>query len=158
ADARLILMDEPTSSLQRADVERLFDAIRTLCRQGISVIYVSHFLEEVREIAQRIVVLRDGKNVWSGKPDEISDDELITQMVGRSITHDLTAQRSAATFGEVILEATVQAGPAVQQATFKLHRGEVLGIAGLVGSGRTELIKSLYGLLPITRGNVSIAG
>jgi len=158
ADARLILMDEPTSSLQRADVERLFEAIRTLRQQDISIIYVSHFLEEVREIAQRIVVLRDGKNVWSGKPDEITDDQLITHMVGRSITHDLMAARSSATLGEVILEASIQAEPTVHHAGFKLHRGEVLGIAGLVGSGRTELIKSLYGLLPITHGNMSIAG
>ena len=157
ADARLILMDEPTSSLQRADVERLFEAIRMLSRQGISIIYVSHFLEEVREIAQRIVVLRDGKNVWSGQPAEISDDELITQMVGRSMTHE-PARSNPATLGEVILEAAIQADPAVRHAAFKLHRGEVLGIAGLVGSGRTELIKSLYGLLPITRGVMSIAG
>jgi ribose transport system ATP-binding protein len=119
---------------------------------------VSHFLEEVREIAQRIVVLRDGKNVWSGKPDEIRDDELITHMVGRSITADITAQRNPAVFDEVILEASIQANPVIRHATLKLHRGEVLGIAGLVGSGRTELIKSLYGLLPITQGSMSIAG
>jgi ribose transport system ATP-binding protein len=158
SDARLILMDEPTSSLQRAGVERLFDAIRKLCERGISVIYVSHFLEEVREIANRIVVLRDGKTVWTGETTSVSDDDLITHMVGRPLTTDFRhAARAGA--GETALEANdLEALPTVRHASFKLRRGEILGIAGLVGSGRTELVRAIFGLAPLSGGELKIFG
>jgi ribose transport system ATP-binding protein len=154
--ASLILMDEPTSSLQGEDVARLFACIRRLRDAGISVIYISHFLEEVREVADRVTVLRDGASVMSGPLSQVSDAEIITAMVGRSVAN-LFPPPSRRARGERALEVEgLVAPPAVRQASFELYEGEVLGIAGLIGSGRTEMIRALLGLLPMARGHVTI--
>lgn len=134
ADAKVILMDEPTSSLQQQDVERLFGLIRNLVERGISIVYVSHFLEEIRRIAHRLVVLRDGAAVWMGKPENITDAELITNMVGRRMETIFRKARTAR-IGDVALTA--------RDPFLELRRGEILGIAGLVGSGRTEMVRRL---------------
>lgn len=151
-DARLILMDEPTSSLERTDVLRLFASIRKVCARGIAVVYVSHFLEEIREIAARALVLRDGRSVRTGKLDEVSDEALIRHMIGRPV-EAVFGDAHSRPQGEVVL-----AVESVANATFELHRGEILGIAGLVGSGRTELLRALFGLDAVGRGEVSIRG
>jgi len=151
-DARVILMDEPTSSLERADVDRLFAAIRSVCARGIAVVYVSHFLEEIREIAARAVVLRDGRSVWTGRLDEIPDDLLIRHMVGRPVETVFEGAQPVLP-GEVVL-----AVESVRNATFELRRGEILGIAGLVGSGRTELLRTLFGLDETEGGAMRIGG
>ena len=152
AEARLILMDEPTSSLERADVDRLFASTRKLCARGIAIVYVSHFLEEIREIAARAVVLRDGRSVWTGRLDEVSDEGLIRHMIGRPV-ESVFADTGPRPAGEVLL-----AVDSVANATFELRRGEILGIAGLVGSGRTELLRSLFGLDAVGRGALTIRG
>jgi ribose transport system ATP-binding protein len=152
ADARVILMDEPTSSLERADVDRLFASIRKLCARGMAVVYVSHFLEEIREIAAGGVVLRDGRSVWAGRLEEITDDDLIRHMIGRPVEAVFPAGETRAS-GEVVLAAG-----SIANATFELRRGEILGIAGLVGSGRTELLRSLFGLDAIGRGELTVRG
>jgi ribose transport system ATP-binding protein len=152
ADARVILMDEPTSSLERADVLRLFVSIRKLCARGIAVAYVSHFLEEIREIAPRAVVLRDGRSVWTGRLEEIPDEGLIRHMIGRPVETVFTAAAPPAP-GDVVL-----AVDSIANATFELRRGEILGIAGLVGSGRTELLRALFGLDPVEHGELRICG
>lgn len=158
ARARVVLMDEPTSSLPRADVERLFALIRSLRSKGISVVYISHFLEEVREIADRYTILRDGRSVDTGEIREASDDHLVHQMVGRPMV-GLFPVRANRTPGEVLLEINdLAAPPAVQQASFELRRGEILGIAGLMGSGRTEMVRALYGLDEAKSGTVEIEG
>lgn len=155
-DARIILMDEPTSSLQRAYVERLFGSIRQLRERGIAVLYVSHFLEEVREIADRYTVLRDGKSVGTGDLRSVSDDQLIMMMVGRAI--DTAIARNRPPSVDVLLEVEdLSATPRLKSATFSLRRGEIMGIAGLIGSGRSELIRALYGLIP-SSGRVSLRG
>ena len=155
-DARVILMDEPTSSLQRANVERLFRLINQLRERGIAVVYISHFLEEVREIADRYTVLRDGRSVDSGELRAVQDERLIEQMVGRAI--DGVVERERAVSPDVVLEVCdLAAPPRLQQATFELHRGEILGIAGLIGSGRTELIRALFGLTHST-GTIVMRG
>lgn len=154
SDARLILMDEPTSSLPRADVERLFALIRRLRDEGRSIIYISHFLEEVREIADSFTVLRDGRSVSNGDLREITNDEMIRAMVGRDVRqlfpsrgNDVTNNRSSNKSSDVLLEVRdLQAPPTVHHASFTLRRGEVLGIAGLMGSGRTEMVRALFGL------------
>jgi len=172
-DARVLLMDEPTSSLQRANVERLFDTVRRLRDRGIAVIYISHFLEEVREIATRFTVLRDGRSVGGGELAAVTDDELISMMVGRaqtrvSVPHSspfeprsLSEPREpnvAQTLLSVLLEVeNLSATPRLRAASFTLHRGEVLGIAGLIGSGRTDLIRALFGLQEST-GRVTMHG
>jgi ribose transport system ATP-binding protein len=155
-DARVILMDEPTSSLQRANVERLFRLINQLRERGIAVVYISHFLEEVREIADRYTVLRNGRSVDGGELRAVRDERLIEQMVGRAI--DGVVERERAVSPDVVLDVhDLAAPPRLQQATFELHRGELLGIAGLIGSGRTELIRALFGLTPST-GRIVMRG
>ncbi|HEY6661021.1 MAG TPA: sugar ABC transporter ATP-binding protein, partial [Pyrinomonadaceae bacterium] len=145
AQARIILMDEPTSSLQRDDVEHLFTLIRKLSAEGISVIYISHFLEEVRQISDRFTVLRDGRSVATGEISSITDDELIAKMVGRA-QQNLFPVRSSAP-GETILEVrNLASPPLLKNASFELRRGEILGLAGLMGSGRTPLLRVIFGL------------
>ncbi len=157
ARARILLMDEPTSSLQRADVENLFALIRRLRSQGIGIIYISHFLEEVREIADVCTVLRDGRSVASCRIEQATNEQLVAQMVGRSVDH-LFPQRASRDAGETVLSVDgLEAPPAVRHASFELRRGEVFGIAGLMGSGRTELVRAIFGLDPIVRGTVRVA-
>ena len=146
ARADIILMDEPTSSLQRDDVERLFALIRHLRDEQISVIYISHFLEEVREIADSFTVLRDGQSISTGKLEKVSNDQLIAQMVGRPV-QNLFPSRKKERSGETLLEVRdLAAPPDLKHASFELRRGEILGIAGLMGSGRTELVRAFFGL------------
>jgi ribose transport system ATP-binding protein len=126
ADARILLMDEPTSSLQREDVSRLFALIRQLAARGIAIIYISHFLEEVREIAGRYTVLRDGRSVASGMIGETTNDELIVHMVGRATAGGGPARgpRSREP-GDVVLAAhDIAAPPVLKHASFALRRGE----------------------------------
>ncbi len=154
--ARIILMDEPTSSLPCEDVARLFGLIRRLRDQGIGVIYISHFLEEVREIADRCTVLRDGKSITTAGLESLTDGQLIRLMVGRPIT-DLYTDSHGSTGSELALEVRdLAVDPAVKRASFKLIRGEILGIAGLIGAGRTELVRALFGLIRARSGTVSI--
>jgi ribose transport system ATP-binding protein len=158
ADARILLMDEPTSSFQREDVDRLFALIRRVASQGMAVIYISHFLEEVREIAGQYTVLRDGRSVDAGDIDGVSNEHLIAQMVGREMG-ELFPPRVRAAGGEVILAVQdVAAPPTLKQASFDLRRGEILGIAGLMGSGRTELVRALFGLEPGASGRIALLG
>jgi len=158
ADARILLMDEPTSRFQREDVDRLFELIRGLAAHGMAVIYISHFLEEVREIAGRYTVLRDGRSVDAGDIAQATSEHLIAQMVGREMG-GLFPTRARAPGGEVILAVQdVAAPPALKEASFELRRGEILGIAGLMGSGRTELVRALFGLEPGASGRIALLG
>jgi ribose transport system ATP-binding protein len=151
----ILVLDEPTSSLTREDVTRLFELIRELKRQGLSIIYISHFLEEVREIADRVVVLRDGGAVGEGPAHELSIDRLVALMVGREVR--ALYARSDRRPAETVLEVQDLAGFAKpDSATFSLRRGEVFGIAGLLGAGRTELVRCLFGLDPVRRGSIRL--
>jgi len=153
--AGLLVLDEPTSSLARNDIERLFDLVRRLRTRGLGIVYISHFLEEVRVLADRFTVLRDGRSVGSGETASASDAQIIAMMVGRTVA-DLYP-RSPRTPGEVVLELRDIAG--VRKpigASLALHRGEVLGIAGLVGAGRTELLRAIFGLDPVRAGRVKV--
>ena len=157
ANARIILMDEPTSSLQRDDVANLFQLIRRLSSEGISVIYISHFLEEVRQIADRFTVLRDGRSVATGDIASTSDDELIAKMVGRAQQTLFPERKNKNAIHETILDVrNLAAPPLLKDASFELRRGEILGIAGLMGSGRTPLLRAIFGLEPPTSGTITI--
>jgi len=160
ADARVLLMDEPTSTLERNDTRRLFQLVRQLVARGIAVVYISHFLEEVREIADRYTVLRDGQAVDTGNITETTDDQLIARMVGRSVASLFpTRTPEEARVKEVVLSVRdLAAPPALKHASFDLRRGEILGIAGLMGSGRTELVRALFGLDAATGGEITIKG
>ena len=156
AEAKIILMDEPTSSLQRDDVAELFSLIRNLRNDGISVIYISHFLEEVRQIADRYTVLRDGRTVATGDIATANDDELIAKMVGRS-QEKLFPERPHREISEVVLRVkNLSSLPLLKEASFELHRGEILGIAGLMGSGRTQLLRSIFGLDEVDGGEIEV--
>ena len=153
---RVLVLDEPTSSLTQQDVERLFDLIRRLKAQGHAIVYISHFIEEVRRIADRVTVLRDGEAVGTGDAGELTAGQIVSMMVGREVK-DLYP-RSKRTPGEPILEIQDLAGatkPAA--ATLTLCRGEVLGIAGLVGAGRTEMLQAMFGLAPLRGGTIRVA-
>jgi len=157
ARARFILMDEPTSSLQREDVEHLFHLIRQFKSHGINVIYISHFLEEVREIADNFTVLRDGRSVATGEISSVSDDELIMHMVGRSVENLFPSRAPASTGRETVLEVKdLSSPPALKNATFELKRGEIVGIAGLMGSGRTNVVRSIFGLDECAGGSIRV--
>jgi ribose transport system ATP-binding protein len=155
-DARLIVFDEPTSSLVRADVERLFAVIRRLKEAGIGIVYISHFLEEIREVADRYCVLRDGRAVGSGAMNKITDAQIVTLMVGRTV--DELFPKVPHTLGEVLLRVDALSGEkAPKEVSLELRRGEVLGISGLMGAGRTELLRAIFGLDPVRRGSIRVA-
>ncbi|MFI4945592.1 MAG: sugar ABC transporter ATP-binding protein, partial [Burkholderiales bacterium] len=139
--ARVVLMDEPTSSLPRGDTERLFALIRRLSASGVAVVYISHFLEETRAVASAYTVLRDGRSVGTGSLAAVTNEELIALMVGRTVS-DLFPKRSRPAASEPALEVEGLEAPGLHQATFSLGRGEVLGIFGLMGSGRTEMVRA----------------
>ena len=149
SNARIILMDEPTSSLSQANIERLFNLITRLKQNGVAIIYISHFLEEVRRIADTFTVLRDGKSIRSGALSVVTEPELVAAMVGREVDEMFVKHERRPTEGgdDIVLRARdVSSAPRLRNASFDLRRGEVLGIAGLVGSGRTELVRALFGL------------
>jgi ribose transport system ATP-binding protein len=149
---RVLVLDEPTSSLARDDTRRLFELIGELKRQGHAIVYISHFIEEVKEVADRIVVLRDGRVVGGGMAAQLSATEIVQLMVGRPV--DALYPHSARTQGDAILEVAGY-GPAA--ATLTLHRGEIVGVAGLLGAGRTRFLRSLFGLEPVRTGRVRLA-
>jgi len=157
-DCRLLVLDEPTSSLTAKDIEKLFKLIRTLKSRGISIVYISHFLEEINEITDRFTVLRDGQTVGKGVTADTPTDQIIAMMVGRDVK-DLYP-RSERTPGEVVLEVTDLAGKhgLPVKASLTLRRGEVLGVAGLMGAGRTEMARCLFGLDPVREGTVKVGG
>ncbi|MCU1286627.1 MAG: transporter related protein [Acidobacteriales bacterium] len=160
SNARIILMDEPTSSLTQHSVQRLFRVIRQLRDQGVAIIYISHFLEEVREIADRYTVLRDGASVDTGSISPVSDSNLVAAMVGREVESIFTHHASPTHSGTdtPILEVrNLSFPPRLASASFDLYRGEVLGIGGLVGSGRTEMVRALFGLARAS-GTVKLSG
>jgi len=156
-DAKVIVFDEPTSSLPVADVEKLFAVIGRLKRAGLAVIYISHFLEELRRVADRYTVLRDGTSVGSGDLRQTSEQQLVALMVGRSMEELFPS--SPHTPGAPILSLEGLSGrERPHDVSFELRRGEVLGIGGLVGAGRTELLKAIFGLEPVRSGKVRVGG
>ena len=154
-DARLIIMDEPTSSLTQRETDRLFEVIDDLKKRRVAVLYISHRLAEVERVADRAAVLRDGRNAGDLARHEIRRESLVRLMVGRDLTQ-FYPRRHAAAAGPVRLElrgVTFDGGPPTP-VTFRLHGGEIVGMAGLVGAGRTELAEALFGLRRLTGGDV----
>lgn len=143
--SKLIIMDEPTSSLSAEDTRNLFKVIKRLRDQGITVIYISHFLEEIQEIADEYTVLRDGRSVATGMMKETVIPQIVSHMIGR--TQEEMFPRLPHSIGAELFSAhDVSRPPRVQNVGLTLHEGEILGIAGLIGSGRTELLRCLFGL------------
>ena len=156
-DARIIVMDEPSASLTPQEVARLFDVIRDLRSQGIGVVYISHRLDEIAAIADRATVLRDGEHVGTWNVGDVSREALIEAMVGRRIENEFPKHEAA--LGDTLLRVRgLGRGDAVRDVSFELRRGEVLGLTGLVGSGRTELARLLFGADRADRGEVELRG
>ncbi|HEV2557887.1 MAG TPA: sugar ABC transporter ATP-binding protein [Microvirga sp.] len=160
ADARILVMDEPTTSLSSRETEALFALIRQLRAEGLAIIYISHRMSEVYELADRVTVLRDGSYVGTLTRDELSAERLVRMMVGRDLSSFYKKEHDAAgSRGPVILSVRgMSDGRRVHDCSFDLHRGEVLGLAGLVGAGRTELARLIYGADPRTAGEVVLDG
>ncbi len=156
-DARILIMDEPTAALTEHDVERLFGIVRLLRDRGVAVVYISHRLEEVFLLADRVTVLRDGAYVATKDVSDTDHDDLIHMMVGRRI--EALFPKGEARIGEVVLEAEdVHRPPTTNGVSITLRAGEIVGLAGLVGSGRTEFAKVLFGVTPAKSGTVRIDG
>ncbi len=154
--ARILVLDEPTSALSEAETEALFVTLRRLRAQGVGIIYISHRLEEVMRLADRITVLRDGRRVGTQPVRQINHRQLVRWMVGRDIREHF--HRPACAAGEVALAVRNLTNEAVRGVSFELRYGEVLGLAGLVGSGRTELARALFGIDHIHTGSIEIDG
>jgi ribose transport system ATP-binding protein len=153
----VLILDEPTSSLGADDVERLFHLLDALKERGTTVLYISHFLEEVRRVADRYTVLRDGRTVDAGRMGDVSDAELVARMAGRSVDHVFVRERGPeVALREVVLSVRGLSSGRVREASFDLRRGEVLGLAGLVGAGRTEILRAIYGLEPVRAGRIRV--
>jgi rhamnose transport system ATP-binding protein len=158
ARARILLMDEPTASLTDPEVDRLFAVIDRIRASGAGVLYISHRLDEVRRIADRVTVIRDGRTVASGLAPDTNPAEIIRLMVGRAV--ESAPDPVPRTDRRVVLEVRglSSASAGVANVTFSAHAGEILGVAGLVGSGRTELAETLFGLRPAEAGEVYLNG
>jgi ribose transport system ATP-binding protein len=152
-EPKVLIMDEPTSSLTQVDTRKLFRVIHQLAQRGVSVIYISHFLEECQDIADRFTVLRDGESVASGAMAGASLDSIIHAMVGRELEDIYPPHRR--TPGEVVFAVRGLAGDSKPtEVSLELRRGEVFGISGLVGAGRTEALRAMFGLDRVTDGTV----
>jgi rhamnose transport system ATP-binding protein len=158
ANAKVLILDEPTASLSEADTQNLFGVIRTLRAQGVGMIYISHRLEELPVIADRVTVLRDGQTIDTRLMSEVSRNQLIQLMVGRELS--AVFPKREVEFGEVVLElrhfGCFAAG--IKDVNLALRAGEIVGLAGLVGAGRTELARALFGLTPADEGEVLLGG
>lgn len=155
-DAKLLVMDEPTSALSSGEVAHLFRVVEDLKRRGMSIIFISHKLDELFQITDRMTVLRDGQYIGTRMSNETNTDEIITMMVGREIKEE---HIGGTNIGEVILEVkNISKRGNYQDISFKLRKGEVLGITGLVGAGRTETVRALFGLNPPDSGEIYLEG
>ena len=157
-DSEILIMDEPTATLSEKEINTLFDTIRSLQQRGVSIIYISHRLQELKVIGNRITVLRDGQTVGTHGIDELQMDDLIRLMVGRELKKERIRTENTAR-EEMALEVKhLNSGKLLKDISITVRKGEIVGLAGLVGSGRTELAQAVYGIRRIDSGEVSICG
>jgi simple sugar transport system ATP-binding protein/ribose transport system ATP-binding protein len=157
-DSELIVMDEPTAALGGPDIERLHEIVRSLARSGKTILLVSHFLREVLELADRVTILRDGRIVRTRAASEETEQSLIQGMLGRSLGATFPDKSSVGSDAPVVLSARDVQAPGVNGVSLELRRGEILGVAGLVGAGRTELARAIYGADRRSGGVIEFAG
>ena len=157
--SKVIVMDEPTSSLTEKEVDHLFKIIKKLKESGVGIIYISHKMEEIKMISDEITILRDGKWISTNDVSKISTEQIISMMVGRDLTERFPKKDN--TVKEMILEVknlTALNQPSIQDVSFELYKGEILGIAGLVGSKRTEIVETIFGMRPKEHGEIILNG
>lgn len=155
-NARLILMDEPTSALDSEETDRLFRTIAELQSKGVTIVYISHRIDEIFQICDSYTVMRDGMYVGSGDVKDVTKDELISMMVGRKVEN--VFPKTDCRIGDVVFRAEGLSGDGFQNISFEVRAGEILGIAGLVGSGRSETMRAIFGLDPLTSGKLFLDG
>ncbi|WP_018689584.1 sugar ABC transporter ATP-binding protein [Ahrensia kielensis] len=156
SDAKILIMDEPSASFGKHEVELLFKVVERLRDSGVGIIFISHHLEEVRRIANRVVVLRDGKTISDKQINDVEEQALIKDMIGRTVEE--VCHHVCSTTSEIALEIENIVAPGVNDVSLTLNRGEILGLAGLVGAGRTELLSAIFGSKPITSGMLRVQG
>ena len=157
--SKVIVMDEPTSSLTEKEVDHLFRIINRLKQSGVAIVYISHKMEEIKMISDEITILRDGKWISTNDVSKISTEQIISMMVGRDLTERFPKKDN--TVKEMILEVknlTALNQPSIQDVSFELYKGEILGIAGLVGSKRTEIVETIFGMRPKEKGEIILNG
>ena len=157
--SKVIVMDEPTSSLTEKEVDHLFRIIKKLKESGVGIVYISHKMEEIKMISDEITILRDGKWISTNDVSKISTEQIISMMVGRDLTERFPKKDNIAK--EMILEVknlTALNQPSIQDVSFELYKGEILGIAGLVGSKRTEIVETIFGMRPKENGEIILHG
>jgi ribose transport system ATP-binding protein len=157
---KILIMDEPTSAISLSETQVLFDLIRKLKARGVGIVYISHRMEELRQIADRVTVLRDGRYVGTRRLDDVTDEEIIAMMVGREIsTHwEERPQPTRAEEDLLLSVAGLSTKNLLRNVSFDVHRGEILGFAGLMGAGRTETARAIIGADPKTEGKISVKG
>lgn len=155
-DTKVLIMDEPTAALNEKEVVMLFGIIRRLRDEGTGIIYISHRLDEVMELSDRIQIMRDGKSVFTGRTEKLTKNEIISYMIGHEMT-DLYQKKSTAG-GEVVFEVQNLSTKFVRDISFKVHKGEVLGLFGLMGCGRTQIADAIFGARKKESGTILIKG
>jgi ribose transport system ATP-binding protein len=156
-NSNILVMDEPTSSLSEKDVGFLFETIKKLKKNNVGIIYISHRMSELKQITDRITVIRDGEYIGTRETATATNDELIAMMVGRQLTNYYT--RTFGEPGETVLETrNLSDGKLLKNVSFELRKGEILGFAGLVGAGRSEVVKAIFGIDPFTEGEILVEG
>src|SRR3977135_803590 len=156
-DSRLVIMDEPTSAITEREVEHLHRMIRSLRESGVAIIYITHKMDEVFRISDFVTVFRDGKHVATQPASELDRQKLITLMVGRELTHMFPKEH--AEIGEVVMSVRgLTRKGKIQDVSFDIRRGEILGLAGLMGAGRTEVLEAIFGVAKIDAGEITIHG
>ncbi len=159
-NAKILIMDEPTSALTQHETEILFDLINNLKNKGISIIYISHRMDEIYKVSDRITVLRDGKHIMTAESSNLSMDNLVEHIVGKNMENAFTwKERHIAKDKPPALKVKdLKSGSKVNGVSFDLYQGEILGIAGLMGSGRSELVRTLFGVDPLDGGEIIMNG
>ena len=158
-DAKIVVFDEPTSALTQAEIKELFTIIDDLRSKDIGIIYITHRMDEVFQISDRITVLRDGTFVGTTNTADTNKDELISMMVGRELTEEVKTKSQVPEDAEVVLEVEhLSAGRMVKDVSFNLHKGEILGVSGLMGAGRTEMARLIYGAEQPEKGTIRLNG
>ena len=158
-DCKLLVLDEPTAALTQPEVEELFKIMNDLKAKGIGMIYISHRMDEINRISDRVTVMRDGEYVGTVNTAEVTKDDIVKMMVGRVVYGDKKEQSSVPKDAPVVLEVkNLIAGKEVKNVSFKLHKGEILGFAGLMGAGRTETARAVYGADHVDAGEIYING
>ncbi|MEG2438861.1 MAG: sugar ABC transporter ATP-binding protein [Lachnospiraceae bacterium] len=155
-NSRMIIMDEPTSSLDTEETQHLFRTIRELQKKGVAIVYISHRMEEIYEICDRVSVFRDGTYVGTQELTDVTKEDLISMMVGRKVEN--VFPKTDCEIGDVVFRVEGLSGKGFKNITFEVRKGEILGISGLVGSGRSETMRGIFGMEPITAGKMYLDG